>query len=642
MSNDFNNKIKIVPKEKKRGVFRLIGVVIPDLNRAETILGYVLLDVQNYKPVSVTAEQFITVLKNYTFENVLWDEKSKTIISTESNVKDYKKKVMQFNSNLTVIGNKGYTILAKIISGDEIGYKVLDYNLKVVDVREADLIQTVESNKVPLLNAKIVEGSYISALKDKFQEIQKEKSSSKNTTTAQGTQSKECHTRHLEKIIDRFKRSVIDRSTFNNLGVVDTFPQNCGNDKVHKRFKKDLLIYLNEYAKVKHPRIVEMANRIYGDEDEKLVGILIACMYVDTFINKKFTIERPFVGISKDWVTAQLFNQKFNNLMNTIVPIDLWKMVLIITGEQRFLISSEEQIPNTTFVDKSYYPRARTKLVFKERIIKTYTDSKSPQLREIYRIYSEGISNPLIKSYLSMLPICETISKLDKKQNNFKIPDVFIDLNMKSLKGVKAIGYCVNEKEAHTISDETVIYKNKRLRYIFSDIKVSKPEIKEIIKMSTCFGDMYFAAKLLTIREKFIEPDIIRNGDFEYYVCGDHFRLPKSYDFNTEGSEIINFVIESIMIILSIYNLDLALYLNKKYHFVNLDLESIGYEEFPLDDSDNAYYQTGGRFNKLKLRKNSSWSGLSNMPMGLRTAISLSATNSVPLEIEKLLNYLYI
>lgn len=637
MANEFN-KEKIVPKEKKRGAFRLIGIVIPNITKPEMVLGYVLLDVKNYKIIPVIPNQFITMIKHYTFENVMWNAELEEIESTETNVKDYKKKIMQFDGNGKVIGNHGYTILAKIISGNEVGFKILDYNLRIADVREDVLIKTVQGNKIPILNAKIREGTQISALKDSFHEIYKEKdkNSGKRKTLAE---TKEEHNRHLEKIIARFKRSVIDMSMFANFSVVNTFPEGALNDKAHKRFIKDLNIFVKEYAKIHHPSIVEKAELIYGKskgklEYEKAVGIMMACMFVDTFITKKFSAKRPFIGIDREWVSAQFFNNKFKKLLESTKYTELVDMLNVITTEQKYLSLVKEKMVTTCLVDHNYYPRARTSKAYRDYIIEDYAHSKAEDgfelVAKLYNIYA-SIKNAEIKRYLSMLPICETIGRVELKKEKKKANEVIVKLNMRSQKGIRNIGYCVNPKEAGNIHEENILYTKKPLRYVLEDTNLSKAEESAIIKKSTCFGDMLFAGKLLRIKEYGLS-EILR---------GKHFMLPYDYRGSEREKEVIRLINESIMTILAIYNLELAIYLNDKYKFVDLDLDAIGHEEFPLEEEDKIYYQTGGKFNKSEIIKNTSWSGLSNMPMGLRTAIALNATNSVPLELEKLLNYLY-
>jgi len=201
---------------------------------------------------------------------------------------------------------------------------------------------------------------------------------------------------------------------------------------------------------------------------------------------------------------------------------------------------------------------------------------------------------------------------------------------MRTQKGIRNIGYTILEKEAGTISEDNILYSRSPLRYVFENGYISKAEAKEIMSKSTCFGDMYFANKLAKIRKEGL------------YGLGKQVdNIYQRYYTKFTELDITQLAIESIMIILAVYNLDLALYLNKKHKYVDIDLDSVGHEEFPLTDKDKIYYQTGGKYNQSVLLKNKSWSGLSTMPMGLRTAIALNATNSVPLELEDLLNYLY-
>lgn len=633
--SDFR-KERPVKKDKMRGKFRLIGLIVPSMQQSDMVLGYVIIDMSNFKIIQVIPEQFIMMLKNYTFENVKLNSSSRSIESTDTNVKDYKKKMMRFNRNLKLIGDFGYNVLAKVIMGNEVKYRVLIYdsnngNLVPKDLSEEMLVNLIDGDVIPLYNAKIVGGG-ISALKDNFSEIYVEVKQPKEKSKAQ---TKEAHERHLEKILNRFKRSVIDMSRFTTFNVVDTFPSGIAKDKAHNRFMKDLKIFYKEYAEKHNSNVIEIANSIYGETKgkevyEKLVSIMITIMFYDTFVNKKYSIERPFVGLGREWVKEQLMNSKCKELIEKVAQSsgnkDLANMINIINLEQIYLIATERELGKKDLIDSSYYPRAHTSSRYREIIL---NETKNKIVIEIYKLYKE-IGNKELKRYLSLLPVCETLEREETKRIKAQKKKVLVKLNMKTQKGIKSIGFCVNPKEDGLITEVNKLYKNKPLRYVLGETNISLYEQGEIIKQSTCFGDMAFSAKLLKLKE---------NGIYELRK---NIYIEPYYDSTEEEIEVVNLVIESIMIILAVYNLDLALYLNEKYNFVDLDLESIGREYFPLDDKDKIYYQTGGKFNKGELVVGEPWRGLSKMPMGLRNAISLNATNSVPLELEYLLNYLYI
>ena len=210
---------------------------------------------------------------------------------------------------------------------------------------------------------------------------------------------------------------------------------------------------------------------------------------------------------------------------------------------------------------------------------------------------------------------------------------------MSSNIGIKAIGYTIKKSEEGRTSKDNKLYgPNKPLRYAMADVDevLSKGELAEIFKRTTCLGDLLITRKLLLVEfENELGPYYSKysNGEYDYAVGG----------LNSANDNEILLYKESLMIILAIYNLELAKYLNEKYNLVDLDLDEIGHEDFNLDENDKIYYQTGCKFNRPVIVRNMSWGKekVSEMPQGLRGAISLNTSMDLDYYVDYILDILY-
>ena len=174
MKAEFNNEAlngnnKKTEKIHYLGDLRIVGQVVPNLSSNE-ILGYVIMVEKTKEFKMYTVEQTKALLSKFKFVNA--ELKDNKIINTECSMS----KLLKFNTNMMVIGNKGITVLGVIKDSNDnkLGFRVMDSNAVVVDLTEDDLLK-LYSNGAEIINAKVVEHktkTTISAIKQEFTKIE--------------------------------------------------------------------------------------------------------------------------------------------------------------------------------------------------------------------------------------------------------------------------------------------------------------------------------------------------------------------------------------------------------------------------------------------------------------------------------------
>ena len=118
-----SSKLKTL-KMEFRGNFRIVGTIEEDTR----VVGYVILDVKNGITKPYTERQTKLLIARYKFENAILD--GDKVVNTECSMN----RILKFNTNQEIIGNKGYTILGAIyIDGVHVGFSVLSPEGKILD-----------------------------------------------------------------------------------------------------------------------------------------------------------------------------------------------------------------------------------------------------------------------------------------------------------------------------------------------------------------------------------------------------------------------------------------------------------------------------------------------------------------------------
>lgn len=250
-----------------KGELRIIGQVVNSLNDKEPI-GYVIMTEKNQQIKMYTVPQTQILLQKFKFVNA--ELQNGKIVNTECAMD----KLMKFDTHMNVIGNKGIYILAEITTdGKNDGYRAMDYNGRIVDVSENDLLKL--SSNVPIINAKVVNKEnkqYVSAIKSEFTKIERSKLDqilTKNKNSAADEWRKQ---RRREKLIYHWAPGVLINATHSSkYNKVQYFPvgmlsyknkgENHGN-------MADPLVHFDDIVKI---MVKEILPEYLKDDQEKAV-----------------------------------------------------------------------------------------------------------------------------------------------------------------------------------------------------------------------------------------------------------------------------------------------------------------------------------------------------------------------------------
>ena len=198
--SEFSQSMHNYEKIHYLGDLRIIGQIVNRLSDKDPI-GYVVMTEKTQKFKMYTVEQTISLLNRFKFVNA--NIENGKIVNTECSMA----RMPKFNTNMQVIGNFGVIILGKIVdSNGTLGYRAMDTNAKIVDIRENDVI-ALSTQGIDIINAKIVDRGnkkIVSGIKSEFTKIEKSsliravtKKKKKNTDADNWR-----HKKHIDKYIN--------------------------------------------------------------------------------------------------------------------------------------------------------------------------------------------------------------------------------------------------------------------------------------------------------------------------------------------------------------------------------------------------------------------------------------------------------
>ena len=250
-----------------KGELRIIGQVVNSLSDKEPI-GYVIMTEKNQQVKMYTVPQTQILLQKFKFVNA--ELQNGKIVNTECAMD----KLMKFDTHMNVIGNKGIYILAEITTdGKNDGYRAMDYNGRIVDISENDLLKL--SLNVPIINAKVVNKDnkqYVSAIKSEFTKIERSKLDqilTKNKNSAADEWRKQ---KRREKLINIWAPNVLLNATSSSrYNRTQYFPVGLlgyrNKGKYHGN-ETDELIHFDDYVRI---MVKEILPNYLKDEQEKAI-----------------------------------------------------------------------------------------------------------------------------------------------------------------------------------------------------------------------------------------------------------------------------------------------------------------------------------------------------------------------------------
>ena len=288
-SSGLNNNTKVREKIHYLGDFRIVGQIVATKS-SKAILGYVVMNEKTKKFKAYTVEQTTALIRKFKFVNAEL-KPNNDIVNTECAMTSMPK----YNLNLQVIDNFGVIILGEIVVNDKsAGYRVIDTNGRVVDLRENDVL-VLSARGVNILNAKIVNKDskqYISAIKKEFTKIEKSVIDSGNFKVDEKPLSdtqKWRNERHIANYVtEYFPRALAQLFTQKYNGHYNSklfhFTDEEYNDQVKIIARKD-----KEIRIITKEVLVEKNGYELSDKDKKLIE-QIASEYHNSTEKDKFDI----------------------------------------------------------------------------------------------------------------------------------------------------------------------------------------------------------------------------------------------------------------------------------------------------------------------------------------------------------------
>lgn len=570
------NKPKSREKVEYRGDYRIVGLLEVNGKHA----GYVLADTKTYQIKLFTITQTTELLKQAKFENA--ELTANGIVNTECSMD----RLMRFNQQGAVIANKGVTILGRIVDDKEgtIGFRVLNQEGLVVNLRAEDLVNAVKHSNLYVVNGKAVstdDSTFISAIKGSFKRIEieeipkdvRENLSSHPTKSAE--QVAQEHRNFLMKILSRTATKLF----------------NTGQVKVKDLPEKLNRIFLKEVVKDKFPLF---HTKELDFAEVKAVSVLL--------------LLGQGVGIPR-WNSRK----QFNGVLEPRAKISI--------GKTSFAFKlNDESKEHVTIPSKDYVivPRPIRK-PFSEKII-TLADNydRTGDVVAILNIYNNHlkgkyvsnngyvdnealaeIKNPLLRSFAASLyneyaKYKGTERDLDSTKYNTGT------LDYATVEGVEEFGITLDAGR-HGRVVPSVLYSDKggiksrsgvtmfggaKLRYAYRYMQFNDDVLQKFSNNVSCYGDL-----------KILEDISI--------LCHFHQEAQVSlHEFHTEFS--------FYLFVLAMHNPEFAkLIENYRGIYVPFNIDEVAKENFFLKEEDKIYYQSGLRFNRaVDIRRGESYGNL--------------------------------
>jgi hypothetical protein len=281
-----------IEREERKGQFRIVGVVHDEESR---VVGYAIIDTEHYQLKLFNIVQTVALINHYPFVNATLESPKGPVVNTECSMS----RLLIFNKNKQVIGNKGITILARVFDGETpVGFKILDPQGKVFLMTNENILKvTNKGESIPIINGKVVyrDGVYfVSAIKQEYtkaylkareaEELKKayhkESKQQEDLESKKEKDDKEAlrqkgHRIHLQKILKRYANNIVK--------IGRALPTDI--PKHRKAVQEDIEILFKDHIKVKHPKIYEERGEGLSDLDLITLTLLIDI--------KNGVVERP-------------------------------------------------------------------------------------------------------------------------------------------------------------------------------------------------------------------------------------------------------------------------------------------------------------------------------------------------------------
>ena len=601
------NKPKTREKVEYRGDYRIVGLLEVNGKHA----GYVLADTKTYQIKLFTITQTTELLKQAKFENA--ELTANGIVNTECSMD----RLMRFNQQGAVIANKGVTILGRIVDDKEgtIGFRVLNQEGHVVNLRAEDLVKAVKHSNLYVVNGKSVatgDSTFISAIRGSFKRIEIEeipREARENLASHPTKSSEQVAQEHRNFVMKILSRTA---TKFFNTGQV----------KVKDLPEKLNRIFLKEVVKDKFPLFHD---KELDFAEVKAVSVLL--------------LLGQGVGIPR-WNSRKQFN-------GVLQPKE--KLTISGTNFTYDLQNKAKEhviVPNKDYV---FTPRTYRK-PFSDKIISLADNyDKTGDVVALLSAYNnhldnkyisnngyidnmalEEIKNPLLRGFAASL-FNEYAKYKGNQKEREKLSYNTASLDYSTVEGVEELGLTLDasrhgqvvpsvlysDKKGKQSRNELLIHGGAKLRYVYRHMDFKDDVLQKFSNNVSCYGDL-----------KILEDISI----LCHYHQEAHVPLQ---EFHTEFS--------FYLFVLAMHNPEFAkLIENYMGIYAPFNIDEVAKENFFLKEEDKIYYQSGLRFNRgVEIYQGSSFAylDLNDIPKATLEAFNVhmasvafnSKTNQIPL-----------
>lgn len=560
------NKPKTREKVEYRGDYRIVGLL--EFNGKH--VGYMLADTKTYQIKMFTITQTTELLKRAKFENAELTESG--ITNTECAMD----RLMRFNQQGQVIANKGVTILGRITDDSEatIGFRILNQEGHVVNLRAEDLVNSVKNSSVYVVNGKAVTTggtTFISAIRGNFKRIEIEEipQDDRENLASHPTKS-------IEQVAQEHRNFLMKILSKQATRLFAT-----GQVKVRDLPEKSNRIFLKEVVKEKFPLLTDKELKLDFAE-VKAVSILL--LLNEGMGIPKWNSRKQFVGVLQPKEKITVCGTYFT------WSEDLDKMKEYITVPNNNYVKTPRQIrkPYSKEIIKAVSTYDKTGDVvkflnaFNNHLKHEYLDNDGYINKEVL----EAVKTPILRSLLSSFYNEYAL----RKSRHLKREGVKYDtasLDYFTVEGVEEFGLTLDARR-HGQIVPSVLYSDKggtkalngvtifggaKLRYVYQYMQFNDDVLQKFSNNVSCYGDL-----------KILEDISI--------LCYYHQEagVPLQ-EFHTEFS--------FYLFVLAMHNPEFArLIENYMGIYVPFNIEDVAKENFFLKEEDKIYYQSGLRFNR--------------------------------------------
>lgn len=559
--------------------FRVLGKILSQ----SKVVGYLVMSEQTYNVKPFSVNQTLALIESFPFSNIKIENGE--MVNTECALE----RLPSYNLDLRPFDPSGVTILGELcFNNKRTGFKIITNNGKFLNIKEQELIDSVNKGTIKLNNAKIQNHGgkeVITGIKKKFKVISIQTGVSKASKDSDKEIARENRRqRHLEKLGERYYFEILSRGLLGKRklctsNMFTSYTTESGKRVYELDFEKELRIMISEYLGV------------YIDD-----GVLVTEHITPQDINNLLKLKELLKEVPQ--------SVRKNAKVNFFSDLDLGdqKTILTLVGllPERALKSTKQcTSKDSTFIFGLALVALYLKLgeKFEPRIYKVLSE-RVPLSRPLSNVYMNNIVslglfpktvNGLYRVYRRLMESRGYIKKGDSKDNSEALPS--------GLKPFKTTRFMTNQEVAQLGYIFSPEYDGKKFRtdtgstytlcYIGNLIK-SREYYSETVwytryeSLANSFGDLMAIAHMDRLIEEISRAKL--NNRKEMLIGS----------LNIEDLKV---AFETIAIVASLYGSPAIQYYFNVLKYNNIDelvtIPSVGNLLFPMKDELALYYESG-------------------------------------------------